>query len=159
MAIRLKVRTEGFYETRRSLEQKEHRAASVMRGISPLLIAYLRQGIAEHFATESGPDGPWQELAESTIARKGHSRILYETGRLLAGLIGPTADSIVEVRRMSLVFGIDLYRAFKHERGEGVPRRGFMPRGEQVDNFAARRSAEYVLGLPPGSLSGPIGFE
>ena len=132
----------------------------VIRDISPLVLDYLREGVADFFRRQAGPDGPWEALAQSTVERKGHGRILFDSGRLQAALTGHTADSIVEVTRLSLIYGVDLFRALKHEGGLfGLPRRGFMPYGHQVDDFVARRATEHILGLTPGSLAGPVGFE
>lgn len=159
MAVRLTLHAEGFDRVRRNLSDQQGRARTVIRDISPLVVAYLREGIADFFQREAGPDGPWQALAESTIEHKGHSRILYETGRLEAALTDSTPDSIIQIRRLSLIFGVDLYYALKHEIGLFVARRGFMPYGEQVDSFVAHRAAERILGYQPGVLGGPVGFE
>ena len=57
-----------------------------------------------------------------------------------------------------MVYGTRVDYAQYHERGQGVPRRGFMPYGEQVEGFVVRRAVEHILGLTRGSLGGPTGF-
>ena len=130
-----------------------------MRDISPLVFAYLREGVQDFFRQQAGPDGPWQSLTQATIEAKGHARILEESGRLEAALTSRTPDSVVEITRMSLTWGVNLFYAVRHEAGLLVPRRGFMPYGDQVDDFVARRATEHILGITPGSLGGPLGFE
>lgn len=74
------------------------------------------------FDFESAPTGePWPELAESTIERKGHDRILYESGRLLASLAEETGDSIREivsdVETPGFSFGTSVPYSIYHQYG------------------------------------------
>lgn len=160
MPVRLRVQAEGFDRVRGVVRGQRNRALSVIRNVSPLVLAYLREGIGEYFRQQRGPDGPWKALEDFTVAKKGHTRILFETGRLEASLTGRTPDSIVDVTRLSLRYGTRLNYAWCHEaRKSNLPRRGFMPYGNQIDEFTLRRCAEHVLKYPPGSLGGPIGFQ
>ena len=138
------------------MEGQQRRAASFVRGTSPLIIRYLQTTILQYYQSQRGPGG-WPPLAASTVARKGHSTILLESGRLLASLTTGDSrrrspDTINEVSRMFMRWGTRVPYAGYHEIGEGVPKRSFMVPGRQAGDFAARRSAEHVLRLTPGSL-------
>lgn len=43
----------------------------------------MEAGYKEYFARGAGPDGAWAPLAPSTIAQKGSSKILWDTGQML----------------------------------------------------------------------------
>ena len=74
---------------------------------------------AEAFEKESEPGGtPWAPLAESTIRRKGHDRILFETGDLMASFVavgGP--GNISEVSDHGSLFGTSVPYAIFHDQG------------------------------------------
>jgi phage gpG-like protein len=60
----------------------------------------------------------WAPLKPSTIKRKGHDRILYETGALRASLVtvgGP--GNIHEVTPSTLLFGTSDQKALYHQEG------------------------------------------
>ena len=71
--------------------------------------------------------GKWEALAPSTIAKKGHSKILVETGALRASLIDESASSIREITDegafTGLTFGTSDHKSMWHQKGEGVPQR------------------------------------
>lgn len=160
MPVRLRVEAEGFDRVRHILQGQQERASTVMRGISPLVLSYLRSGIRSYFRAQRGPDGPWKALEDVTVAKKGHTRILFETGRLEASLAGRTPDSIVDITLLSIRYGTRLNYAWCHEaRKSNLPRRGFMPYAQQVDEFTMRRATEHILGFPVGTLGGPVGFQ
>jgi len=79
----------------------------------------------EHFAQEKDSTGTmWNELAASTIARKGHDTILFETGKLKASLTtrgggGQILDEIHEGMFHGLVFGTDVEYAGIHQFSSG----------------------------------------
>jgi len=151
MPVRVRIHARGFERVEGVLQDQQRRAASFVRGISPLVVQNLQSTVRNHFLSQSGPGG-WPPLAQSTIAKKGHSTILIETGRLLASLTGRSRDTILDVSRLRMRWGTRVPYAAFHEEGEGVPRRAFMPLGQDAADFASRRAVEHVLRLTPGSL-------
>ena len=149
----VRVNAVGLKKTKARLRDIKARSKQAIGRTSPAGIRHLRDTIDRFFTRQGGPDGPWQPLSDYTIAQKGHARILEDTHRLEESLTRTTPDSIIRVTDSSLDFGTRVPYAIEHERGDHVPRRGFMPYGEQVSTFFARRSAEYILRYPPGSIS------
>jgi len=156
MPVRLRVRAEGFDRVRGILRGQQRRGSSFVRGISSLVVADLQNTIRQYFRRQGGPYGSWQPLAASTVARKGHSTILWETGRLMRSLWGVTPDSIRDESALRLRFGTRVPYAKFHETGtQHMPARNFMVQGQdarKAADFAARRAVEHVLRLTPGSL-------
>ena len=74
---------------------------------------------ASMFGSEQDSNGSkWAELRPSTIARKGHDRILFETGALRDSLVsvgGP--NNIAEAFPRGLVFGTSDEKALFHQDG------------------------------------------
>lgn len=68
---------------------------------APILVAAsatLQDLHRGYFESESDPSGvKWKPLASSTIRRKGHARILWETSALERSLVTVTGDSIRDV--------------------------------------------------------------
>jgi phage gpG-like protein len=86
------------------------------------------------FEQQVNPAGtPWKPLAQSTVRRKGHDKILFETGRLKASLSRRTSDSVREVspRGQGLLFGTTVPYSSFHDDGRGVPRRQHVGMNEQ----------------------------
>jgi phage gpG-like protein len=79
----------------------------------------IAAGEAAAFAGEREPGGsPWAALSPVTIAKKGHNRILYETGALMASLVtvgGP--GNINAVSSRGSIFGTDDEKALWHTTG------------------------------------------
>lgn len=92
-------------------------------------IPKLEEKHAEHFEGQHDPSGlAWASLAASTIRRKGHNRILFETGRLGVSVIAESPDSIRDVISESLnhglVFGEDVpYSHFLQDGTNRMPAR------------------------------------
>ena len=84
---------------------------------------------AYYFQEETGPDGgKWEELRPSTIARKGHDKILFESGDLLDSLTGRAKGAIRRVStsgtKVSLRFGSDIPYSKTHQYGtDRLPQR------------------------------------
>jgi phage gpG-like protein len=69
---------------------------------------YWRQREQRRFTTAG--DGTWQPLAESTVKRKGHARILFDTGRGMASLTRKGAPgSVARITGATLQFGTSIY--------------------------------------------------
>lgn len=101
---------------------RNHDYSDVLNAFLPT----LEETHKTHFDTQSDPAAnPWPPLAPSTIRRKGHDTILYETGRLKASLAGKTEDSIraVSERGQGLLFGTSVEYAGFHQDGTRLPRR------------------------------------
>ena len=74
---------------------------------------------AEMFSSQRDSNGsPWAPLKPSTVKRKGHSRILFESGALMASLVtvgGP--GNINAVSERGLLYGTDIEYAIFHQDG------------------------------------------
>lgn len=75
----------------------------------------------QYFDAEQNPIGAaWPALAPSTIARKGHSTILFESGRLKASLTQGTGDSVADVfqegSNAGMTFGTTVPYSIFHDR-------------------------------------------
>jgi len=100
------------------------------------------------FAGERSPGGEsWPELSPVTIARKGHDRILYETGRLEASLVsvgGP--GNIHEIGERGSLFGTDAEYSLYHQLGGGrLPRREHVGTDSATVDDLADAIAEHVV--------------
>ena len=88
----------------------------------------LQDAHRDYFLNEHGPDGSaWPPLAPSTSARKGHDRILFETGELEKQLTGD-GSGIREPTHRGLIFGTDLFYSIFHQE----PQEGGLPKREHV---------------------------
>lgn len=90
--------------------------------LTPGIIADLIDIHGDYFAREAGPDGEsWRSLAASTINRKGHDQILFDTGRLFDSLEGRGGDSINDVnhehRHTFVTFGTEVPYSHFHQTG------------------------------------------
>lgn len=113
------------------------------------VIADLETLHDKYFAAEAGPAGKWEELAESTVERKGHEGILWETKRLQASLIGQTGDSIREViseeHNSGFVFGTDIEYAHFHMTGtNNMPARPMVGITEVEVDAITNRMLDYT---------------
>jgi len=74
--------------------------------------------------------GSWKKLAESTIRKKGHARILRDTDALYKSVTEEDAPyQILKWEYGGFQFGTDRPWAYTHQRGSGdghVPRRPFL---------------------------------
>ncbi len=71
-----------------------------------------------YFNSETDASGQaWAPLAASTIAKKGHSLILWETGKLENSLTSQTGDAIREAGTSEAAFGTSVPYATFHEEG------------------------------------------
>lgn len=109
----------------------------------------LEQLHRQRFAAEQTPDGsPWPELSPATVERKGHDKILWETGRLLDSLGIETADSVREVVEepagVGLTYGTSVPYGRYHQLGEGVPLRVFFGVTEDEIKSMAERAGEHA---------------
>lgn len=100
------------------------RIKSVMKNLSGFHKKHTRPRLFkradEVFASRG--EGSWKPLHPITIAKKGHSKILIDTGRLKKSYTGGT-EGIVRIEKNTITYGSKVPYARYHERGEGVPKR------------------------------------
>ena len=74
-----------------------------------------------YFDQEESPAGvPWADLKPATVNRKGHSMILFETGKLEDSLASRTSDTVVDfidTAVQTLIFGTSVEYAHFHMEG------------------------------------------
>lgn len=101
----------------------------------------------EREAFESGGFGQWAPLAGSTISRKGHDRILYETGALMESLTGGEGESF-EVNGSELLFGTDIeYAGYLKAGTSRMPARDPIPEVRDVDLLMFSKAIQtYIVG-------------
>lgn len=99
--------------------------ASDITGAGPALVDELRAAERRQFESEGrAGSGGWAPLAESTIAAKGHDRILRDTDALFEALTGDSGDSVVVTDADGVDFGATLDYAGLHQTGTTrMPRR------------------------------------
>ncbi|MFG0240459.1 MAG: phage virion morphogenesis protein [Gimesia chilikensis] len=87
----------------------------------------LQKSHGAYFRSQAGPSGEaWRPLAPSTIKAKGHSRILFRTGRLEKSLKGDSSDSeyAINDQGRGMHWGTSVPYSVFHQRGGGrLPRR------------------------------------
>jgi phage gpG-like protein len=77
----------------------------------------LEPAVSEQFTTQG--HGTWAELAPSTVARKGHSIILQESGRLEHSFHRGGADHVEMISRTRLTWGSSVPYGLFHQTGTG----------------------------------------
>lgn len=90
--------------------------------------AYLHRRVIENFERQSDPWGrPWEPLSPETVARKGSSRILEDTGGLRQSIAWRLVGS------EAVAVGTNLEYAPVHQFGakrKNIPERPFLPVAE-----------------------------
>ena len=120
----------------------------------PLLREILQDLQVQHgiyFNTETSPsDVKWPGLSTSTIQRKGHDTILYDTGRLKASLESQSQDSIRVVSvgegpEDFVVFGTSVPYSYFHQEGtRRMPQRMHVGINETIMDIFAEKAADTV---------------
>lgn len=113
-----------------------------------LLIDELRNLERQHkkyFDTETGPDGSkWPPLKDRTVIRKGHEKILVDTGALRRSLVSTHSSGvrivIDEPAGRTLSFGTDVEYSVFHDTAKGnrPARRHVGVKPEYVNGFGER---------------------
>jgi phage gpG-like protein len=83
-------------------------------------IGFVQEFEREMYREQRGPDGvAWAPLAPSTIAAKGHSTILVDTGRMFESLTTPqgTQDTVWMTGDNWFTFGTSVEYAHFHQTG------------------------------------------
>ncbi len=78
----------------------------------------LQPGTEEHFLTAG--NGTWAALAPSTVQRKGHDTILFDSGALFRSFQKGGADHVEEISRDRLRWGSRRPYALFHQTGTGA---------------------------------------
>lgn len=132
--------------------------ATPMRDLMEGEVAEVEEETRSRFESQVASDGSaWAPLVPATIARKGHSRILVETGRLGVSLTQTGhPDAVIEI--------VDEPGQGGFSRGTGVEYAGFHQKGtarmparppvgvteEYCDGFAERAADHLVENLKAG---------
>ena len=108
----------------------------------------IAQGEEDAFRAQSTPGGePWAPLAEVTIIRKGHDKILIETAALAASLVdvgGP--GNINMTMSHGLIFGTDVDYTIFHETGTSkMPARPVVGMSDQTLDELCERVAQTTI--------------
>jgi len=117
-----------------------------LRGFMPV----LQQEEARQFSQQADAAGrAWPKLSPVTIARKGHDRILVETGRLRASLESQNGDSVRATSHRGLLFGTAVpYSIFHQTGGRRLPQREHVGmNSEACDKLTATVADATVRGL------------
>ena len=107
----------------------------------------------KYFVNEHSPAGvAWPPLAPSTVKKKGHDSILWETGAMMDSLISTTSDSIREVvsepPNHSLSFGTSDEKSPIHQFGAGrIPQREHVGVNEPFCDQLAEKTADATVAL------------
>lgn len=110
----------------------------------------LEEQERQMFQGEHAADGePWAPLRPTTVAAKGHSRILYDLGELWASLTEAAAEGAIrELDSEGLTFGTDHRAARYHQDGTSrMPARPPVGLSEETADKAADRIAQRTLEL------------
>lgn len=113
----LKIDSHGDELVARELLGMSGRVVDV-EPVMPVLLGQVRAGSKRQFDTEGrSGSGGWAPLADSTIARKGHDRILRDRDELYEALTGETGDSVAVTLPDGFDWGTTLVRGFLHQQG------------------------------------------
>lgn len=113
----------------------------------------IAEGEKAAFDGQHEPGGAaWAPLRPSTIARKGHNRILFETGALMTSLVslgGP--GNINATTERSLLFGTDIPYAIFHDQGTSrMPARPPVGMSEETLDKLCNKIADATVELMKG---------
>jgi hypothetical protein len=108
------------------IEERVDRVSKIAQDMTPLW-----PKVGELFAEQQrdifASGSTWQPLEQSTVLKKGSSRVLVETGALMEAATSPIP---VEATPLYAKFGVrssDVPYAHWHARGAGVPKRRPVP--------------------------------
>ena len=111
-----------------------------------------KEELGDWMKQEQAPDGPAHApLAASTVAKKGHSRILFEFGDLLDSVAGSGPGHIEEVTGNSAVLGTEHEKkgapvaSYLQHGTSRMPARPFIGATEKMGDRAAELVGESIL--------------
>lgn len=115
------------------------------------VIIVLQDAHEYYFTQEIDPWGVgWTELAQSTIDRKGHDRILYESGNLMDSLSEPNAENAIRIETKSvgsleILFGTAVEYAQYHQYDSGIPIRQHVGMDETLADIIAEKALNQIM--------------
>jgi hypothetical protein len=106
----------GFFSSL-GRETRYPNSRGLKKGFEAMGLVYL-QAMRRRFQRNSTGGGTWPRLAPSTVARKGHGRILVDSGRLFRSLTRGTRDCVFAVDKQGLTIGtmVPYYRYHHNKR-------------------------------------------
>ncbi len=123
------------------------------------VIPIMYKDFADHFDRESGPDGRWEPLKESTLARRrgdargnaGTSRsakILQDSGLMRMSVTVPgAADNVMNVGPDFALVGTNKRQAATHQFGRGaIPQRQFLWMSKDALDRILKQLKVWILG-------------
>lgn len=150
--LELQLKTSWNYKGQRGSETFFHTAIgnfmTAMRDWAPafrvMAEEVLQPSVMRQFDSEG--HGTWAQLAPSTIARKGHSIILFETGELKGSFRRGGTGHVEDIDRQSMRWGTRIPHALFHQTGTGAsfqssvrrPGRG-LPMRKMIDLSGAEK--------------------
>ena len=117
----------------------------------PAMIASLEliaDGEKAAFDAGQAPGGgAWAPNAPSTIKKKGHGIVLFETGRLEKSLVEVGApDNIHETSHRGLLFGTEVpYSIFNQEGTSRIPQREHVGMHEKLVDAITEEVADFAV--------------
>lgn len=124
--LELNLKTSWDYKGQRGNETHFHTAignfVTAMRDWAPafrvMAAEVLAPSVQAQFDTHG--HGTWAQLAPSTIARKGNSIILIESGRLMGSFRKGGEGHVEDIDRQSMRWGTRVPHALFHQTGTGA---------------------------------------
>lgn len=143
--INLTINVHGIKELQIKLTRL-HKAMSDYREPMARIEKYINQKTAQAFRY-GGAEKQWKPLSPLTVAKKGSSAILIDTGRLRADATSPSSRlQVGSILTMTVTVEYGTY----HQHGIGVPQRKFftvLPQEErQMALFVRAYIQKFVAG-------------
>ena len=111
----IETKVSGISEIKAQLNSLSRDVGDLREILGEDTLPLIYREVRRIFRTEA--DGRWAPLKASTIARKGHSRILIETRRLFRSLTDREhPDAIVRIDSRSITVGTEVPYVRFHER-------------------------------------------
>lgn len=154
MAVELKANIKGLNQLLLNLDGMARRTTDFRPLLSRLAILGFKD-VQEHFRLESGPDGRWHPLKESTIRRRRSGpnpsrgyKILQDTGALRNALTPGSGERIFEgTSKITLTLDTNRIKyAGTHEFGRGsIPARPFMWLSSEMRERMSGLFAKWIM--------------
>jgi len=135
------VTTKGTQKVVELLSKVNVEVAQQARPLKQVGILLLNQ-IDTFFQISGNPTdgGSWQRNSLVTIARKGSSKPLIDTGRLRASFT-------FDYKPGKLTVGTPVQYAEFHQNGNRVPRRPMLPSDKEVEKVTIKQYNSYIANL------------
>ena len=143
--IGISLRISGIDKIKKKLEDARKRGGNNVE-FTEYVAGRAYKECMNNFKDESGPDGKWQPLAASTIARRrqgthaGGTKILQDTGRLRASIL------FRGLKDKAIVFTNMIYGAVHQEGYRQIPKRTFLWVKDDFVKLMAAAYAKFIKG-------------